>query len=151
MVSCKEIADGLSSMPDWIPSHAVTRTIEVLSLLGPFFSRTSVFPDVDPVIGQAYFPSADPYGELQLSEGSLIGARNRADVQSAKASLRDIFALVQTQLGKITMSIIKGGPQGKEGVLSYLAHVLKLNKDRGKMQVGRLLVFFGFILILRCH
>ena len=76
-----------------------------------------------------------------MVEGSLLGARNRADVESAKSTLRDIFALVQGHLSKIVLSIIKSGAEGKEGILQYFAHVLKMNLDRGKLQVC--LALFG--------
>jgi ubiquitin conjugation factor E4 B len=135
LISFKDIANQLPLLPDWIPAHAAGRTFEVFSALGPFLSRTSVFPDADPAIAQIYFPAGNGY------DGSPLGGRNRADVESGSNSLRDLFSSICSQLSKILGSLVRAGPEAKEGILAYFAQALILNKDRGKMQVCLFVIF----------
>ena len=58
-----------------------------------------------------------------------------SDVETAQRNLVDTFATVLRILTTTTLGIIKSGSEGKEGILSFFTMVLKLNKDRGKMQV----------------
>jgi ubiquitin conjugation factor E4 B len=147
VVSFKELANLLPRLPEWNPVHATPRSFEVLSILGPFLSRSSVFSDVDPIIASTYFPNSNSFGEYITNvEGSHIGNRNASDVKSAMNALRDLFSMAKSSLSKIVLDIIKSGPDGKEGVLSLFGKILELNVDRGKMQMDpRQVATHGFM------
>ena len=83
-------------MPDWNPNFANARTIEIMSILGPFLSRTSIFPDTDPTLAEKYFPSFDVGGPDSFdARGTSIGARNYDAVKTAMASLRDTSTIIE--------------------------------------------------------
>ncbi|RUP52168.1 hypothetical protein BC936DRAFT_138761 [Jimgerdemannia flammicorona] len=112
----------LPSLPNWDPAFSTPRTIELMSLLGPFF-RLSVFPDDQPSVAENYFAN---------SEG-----RNKADIDSAITSLRGTVRTIQNNLFGILNNIVRASPTGKDGVLSYLASVARKNEKRAQMQVDR--------------
>jgi ubiquitin conjugation factor E4 B len=134
----KYFAEQITLLPDWCPTYASARSMESLSILGPFFSRTSIFPDSDPNLAPRYFGSngLSP-DELLNPESSGYGSRNQGDVKSAQHSLRDVSALVQTNLHGLMLTLIKSGPVAKDNVLSYFASVIKANMKRGMIQVNR--------------
>ncbi|KAJ3035323.1 hypothetical protein HK097_004237, partial [Rhizophlyctis rosea] len=135
LVSFKPIASTLPTLKNWNPPNIPAKTIEVLSILGPFFGRPTIFPDADPAIADTYFASSNPlaWGEGTGHEG--IGARNPGDVKSAWGSLRGIMETIQNNLKTIVEAIIRAGPESREGVIQYIAGVIKANKARGRMQV----------------
>ncbi|RUS31621.1 ubiquitin elongating factor core-domain-containing protein [Jimgerdemannia flammicorona] len=118
----KNFASVLPSLPNWDPAFSTPRTIELMSLLGPFF-RLSVFPDDQPSVAENYFAN---------SEG-----RNKADIDSAITSLRGTVRTIQNNLFGILNNIVRASPTGKDGVLSYLASVARKNEKRAQMQVDR--------------
>lgn len=120
---------------EFLPSHAMPKTFQVLSLFGPFLANSSVFPDGDPKLVTNWFSSYDPTGECRVINGVIIGNRNMSDVETAQRNLVELSASISSLLSSTTLKIIKSGSEGKEGVLQFLAKVLKLNKDRGKLQV----------------
>jgi ubiquitin conjugation factor E4 B len=80
----------MTKLPSFNPSHTTAKTVELLSVLGPFFAKTTAFADSDPTIGEAYFPRNDMFnaaGTENELRGVFIGARNPGDVQSAMESL----------------------------------------------------------------
>jgi hypothetical protein len=77
-------------------------------------------------------------GECRVVNGVIIGNRNMSDVETAQRNLVDLSAGVSNLLSSTTLKIIKSGIEGKEGVLEFFAKVLKMNKDRGKLQVIRI-------------
>ncbi|XJO72710.1 hypothetical protein BDV3_003791 [Batrachochytrium dendrobatidis] len=138
LVSFKPIANLVTQLSDWNPDFVNARTVEVMSILGPFLSRTGIFPDSDPEIAAKYFSSSNPFGEDMTDQrGNSIGARNNADVKTAMNGLRDASQLVHTDLFNIVIAIIKAGPTSRECVLAFISHVVKLNISRGKLQVDR--------------
>ncbi|KAJ1343933.1 hypothetical protein BSLG_001531 [Batrachochytrium salamandrivorans] len=138
LVSFKPMANLISQLPDWNPDYTNARTIEVLPIMGPFFSRTGIFPDSDSEIPAKYFASLNPFGDDMFDQRGLsIGARNNADVQTAMNGLRDLSQIIHNDLFTILMSFAKAGNLAKEAVLSFISRVIKLNDSRGKMQVDR--------------
>ena len=95
LLSFKYFADQITLLPDWNPSFASARSIETLSILGPFFSRTSIFPDCDPALGARYFGSNGLNEGLFDAENGGFGERNQGDVKSNQLALRDIGCLIQ--------------------------------------------------------
>ncbi|KAJ3033823.1 hypothetical protein HDV00_005788 [Rhizophlyctis rosea] len=135
ITSLKPVAAVLPSLRNWNPPNIPAKTIEVLTLLGPFFARPTVFPDADPAIGDTYFASSNPmaFGEGAGHEG--LGARNPGDVKSAWGSLRGITETIQNNLKNIVEAIIRASPESREGVIQYISGVVKANKARGRMHV----------------
>jgi ubiquitin conjugation factor E4 B len=79
------------------------RSIEMLTIMGPFLSRLSIFPDSDPSLPVKYFGSNGILpDELDTING--IGSRNNADVKTAKNAMRDSSAVVQVFLSCVTYS-----------------------------------------------
>ncbi|KAJ3297362.1 hypothetical protein HDU76_006628, partial [Blyttiomyces sp. JEL0837] len=122
LLTYKPIALLITELPNWCPSSLTARTMEVLTILGPFLARSSVFPDPEGKIATTYFASSNPFGESGNvdNEGSSLGSRNYADVKSAQSSLRDMVATVQTALHNLFMTLIKTSPQSRDKVLDYI-------------------------------
>lgn len=142
LLSFKQIANLLSTIPTFNPVYTNAKTIEVVSFLGPFFAKLGIFPDSDPTIAESYFQSNDPYG-LGASigeeyDGIGMGARNPGDVKSAQNSFRTTMASIWSQLFDMTMSMIRSGsPAAKEGVLKFFSKAINLNKPRARIHVDR--------------
>ncbi|KAJ3014704.1 hypothetical protein HKX48_004997 [Thoreauomyces humboldtii] len=138
LVGFKPIASGLPLLQVWNLSSPANQ-LELLSFLGPFFSRVSCFPDSARSTSEHYFGPGSTFGDAnaQMNDGFIIGARNAGNVMSAQESLRGILTSYQSRLHGIVMSIVKSGPEGREGVLSYFSRVLNANSARGKMQVDK--------------
>ncbi|KAI8591732.1 ubiquitin elongating factor core-domain-containing protein [Geranomyces variabilis] len=136
LISFQPIAATLPSLLIWNPS-AAPKTIELLSFLGPFFSRVSSFPDADPAVAEHHFGSGNAFAEgtNRMSDGFLIGTRNAGNVKAAMTSLRGLMEKTQARLHDIVMSIIKASPAAREGVLQYFATAVNINRKRGRMQV----------------
>ncbi|KND04737.1 hypothetical protein, variant [Spizellomyces punctatus DAOM BR117] len=136
LVSFKPIAAVVPMLKNWNP-ETTAKTIEILTILGPFLSKISSFPDADPALADHYFGSSNAFAEGGASlDGFYIGSRNPGDVRSSMESLRNITALAQSNLYNITMNIIKAGPDSRERVLQYLSSAIAVNKRRGRMQVN---------------
>ncbi|KAJ3274850.1 hypothetical protein HDV01_002054 [Terramyces sp. JEL0728] len=139
MISFKVFCEMLPQLDSWNPDFTNARSMEAMTVLGPLFSQTSIFPDGDPELSAKYFGSDGTFPDSLFDhEGNSVGSRNLGDVNSAKSSLRDLSHVVQTNLHSILLSIIKTGADGKEKVLQYLARVIKNNLKRGQLQVNRL-------------
>ncbi|CAI2184476.1 10404_t:CDS:10 [Funneliformis geosporum] len=116
----KSLAAMIPTLRSWNPSDLTAKTLEVMSLLGPF-CRLSVFPLDEPTIAESYF--------------SNVQQRSKADVDSAMISLRGAIQGVQKSLFNIFNNIVRSSPSSREAVLSYFATVIKLNEKRAQMQV----------------
>ena len=94
LLSFKKISELITLIPDWSPEYVNARSIEMLTIMGPFLSRLSIFPDNDPSLPVKYFGSNGILpDELDTTNG--IGSRNQADVKTAKNAMRDSSAVVQ--------------------------------------------------------
>lgn len=140
LIASKPICQLLVKLPNWCPPNLSARTVEVLTILGPFFAKSSVLPDPENKIAPAYFSAGNAFsdgsGETD-ADGSPLGARNIGDVNSAKTTLQGTISHVQTVLYNMVMTIIKAGPECKDGVLKFFSAAISLNHGRGKMQVDR--------------
>ncbi|KAJ3156245.1 hypothetical protein HDU86_004009 [Geranomyces michiganensis] len=137
LISFQPVAAALPSLSIWNPP-STPKTIELLSFLGPFFSRISSFPDADPSVAEHHFGSGNAFAEgtNRMSDGFLIGARNAGNVKAAMTSMRGLMETTQSRLHDIIMSIIKASPAAREGVLQYFANAVNMNRKRGRMQVS---------------
>lgn len=149
----------LPRLKNWNPPGTPAKLYEILSFLGPFFSRPTGFPDSDPAFADTFFAPDNPFGDAgdgAEMNGIDIGARNPGNVKSAMTNLRGIMETVQVRtdlsvfnvdfstwhplqgnLYTIIMAFIKASPEAKEGVIQYMADVIKANEKRGRMQVDR--------------
>ena len=132
--SLKVLVQDLEFIPS-IPSQATAKTIQDLSLFGPFLSNSSVFPDGDPKLLTNWFSSYGVNGECLTVNGVMIGNRNFSDVESAQKNLVYLADFVSKIASSTIFTIIKSGSEGKARMLEFFSTVLKLNKDRGKLQV----------------
>ena len=138
LASFKQVSQTIVGMNDWNPVHCDPRTIEILPILGPFFSRVSSFADSDPEISKRFFPATSSFSTDSTDRyGFNIGPRNVSDVESACKSLRDSSAAVVIQLQSLVLAFIKAGPEIKESILIFFARVVSLNAGRGKLHVNR--------------
>ncbi|KAI8823342.1 ubiquitin elongating factor core-domain-containing protein [Fimicolochytrium jonesii] len=134
LISQKKVASLLPNLPQW---KATGGSMEVVTVLGPFFGRLTAFPGADPTLAEHYFGSGATFGDraARMSDGFYIGARNPGDVKSAMTSLRSIVQGVQHRIHGLVMTIIKSAPEAREGVLQYFGTAIESNVKRGRMQV----------------
>jgi ubiquitin conjugation factor E4 B len=85
----------LAQLPDWNPDYVTARSMEMLTILGPFMSRLSIFPDSDPNLPLQYFGSSGYVMDGTYDAVTGVGGRNHADVKSAQKALRDLSTSVQ--------------------------------------------------------
>ncbi|KAJ3193063.1 hypothetical protein HK101_005502 [Irineochytrium annulatum] len=142
LVTFKSVGILLVGMRSWCPPNLTAKTIEILTILGPFFSRTGAFPDTDATLSTTYFSSSDVFSESDNGGDyeSSLGTRTRDNVRSSQASLRNVIATTQTSLHNMVMPIIKSGAEGRDGFLRFLSKAIQLNYPRGRMQVDRNIV-----------
>ncbi|TPX33649.1 hypothetical protein SmJEL517_g03534 [Synchytrium microbalum] len=148
LVEIPVIARTLTKLPSWNPPGTMARTFEIITLLGPFLSRTSILPDVDPALATTYFPDSGPYQPINAGGREMdnfpVGMRMPGDIKTAQKALRDMSTTLTKNLHEIIMSIVKAapkagssGPDSKEAVLQYFADAINSNSARGKMRVDR--------------
>ncbi|KAJ3072802.1 hypothetical protein HDU98_002881 [Podochytrium sp. JEL0797] len=137
LLSHPAITTILTSMPNFNPPNSAARTFELLTILGPYFSKPCVFNDEQGKVGKTYFASSNAFGESSNRdrEGLDIGTRNFGDVESAMTNLRGTISNVQSTLHNLTMTLIKSGPIPRTATLQFLADAITLNHARGRMQV----------------
>ena len=136
LMEFQQVVKAIVKHTEFLPPHATPKTFEVLSLFGPFLRNSSVFPDGDPKLVSDWFSSYDPTGECKVLHGTIIGNRNGSDVETAQRNLVDLSSSVARLTSSTALKMIKSCNEGKEGILSFFSHVLKVNKDRGKLQVS---------------
>ena len=145
LISFKDIANLIVQMPEWCNGQLDARRAETDSVLGPFFSRPSTFPDSDSMFVTSYFGTGNEIVEDLVSENA-VGGRNYGNIKSAQDALHLIAAETASSLKDICMSFIKASPEGKEAILYYFYKMLQLNMKRSHLQVDRAVVCSeGFI------
>lgn len=94
LISFKPVAIIITELPEWIPTYANARSFETLSILGPFISRTGIFPDSDPAIAKKYFGSSDFAFDdsAEIDDDRYVGSRNYGEVKSAQEGLTGLSA-----------------------------------------------------------
>jgi len=134
LLQYRPLALVLTSLPSFVPPAMISgRHLQALSYLGPFFSLTLLRED--PAVARELFP--DPMNMTVIERDSTI------------SSLRGSLKVLREGLAECMLKILRGGPESRENLLKWIAHVLRLNKDRVKMQVDYLSVSTdGFILNL---
>ncbi|TPX46860.1 hypothetical protein SeMB42_g02682 [Synchytrium endobioticum] len=148
LVEIPVIARSLTKLPSWNPPNTTARAFEVITLLGPFLSRTSILPDVDPTLANTYFPESGSFQPISAGGHDLdnfpIGMRLPGDVRTAQKALRDLSGTLTKTLHDIVMAIVKAAPKAagsepdsKEAVLKYFANGINSNSARGKLHVDR--------------
>ncbi|THG98805.1 hypothetical protein EW026_g3438 [Hermanssonia centrifuga] len=120
LVSIKGIANMITRLPEWNPTHAVANNIETTSLFGPLL-RLGVFQREWPSIAAAYFMKAKD--------------RPATDIQSAIASLRGTLKSLQSSMFQIFNALVRASAEAREAVLQYFASAVSLNVKRAGMQV----------------
>ncbi|KAI8381300.1 ubiquitin elongating factor core-domain-containing protein [Radiomyces spectabilis] len=116
----KSVAAALPSMPRFDPADATPRNLEDVSLLGPFY-KLSGYPDSAPKVAERSFQNSE--------------TRNDADIEFSKTGLRGSVNNLQRSLFGMTNNIVRSSPKAREHMLSYFAHILRLNDKRAQMQV----------------
>ena len=145
LISFKTIADFIITMPGWCSADVDARKAETNTILGPFFSRTSTFPDSDGQFVTKFFGTGNGIVEDLVSEHG-VGGRNFGNIRATQESLQLLSLEVGKSLKDICMSFIKTSTQGKESILSYFYRMLELNRKRSRLQVNRMEVCSeGFI------
>jgi len=130
----KPLAAVLTSSPSFAPAAMISgRQLQGVSYLGPFFSLTLLRED--PAVARELFP--DPLN-MSLS-----------DRDSTISSLRGSLKVLREGLAECMLRILRGGKESKEQLLRWFGEVLRLNRDRVKMQVDYMSVSTdGFVLNL---
>lgn len=82
------------NLTEFNPPYASARSVETLSILGPFLSRTTIFPDGDTTLAKKYFGSNEFTDTPIEDDDRYVGSRNRGDIKSAHSLLRDTSAAV---------------------------------------------------------
>lgn len=121
LMAYKPLASSVVTLPSFNPAGTTARTMEVLSLLGPFF-RLSVFGNDQPQFASSQF--------------GLEHQRNRQNVESVFISMRMAMQSVHEAQYHICMALIRASPESKEALLQWFATVIKRNEDRGKMHIA---------------
>ncbi|KAK9722707.1 Ubiquitin conjugation factor E4 [Basidiobolus ranarum] len=122
LTSIKPLAALIPKMPNWNPGNLPSKTLELVTLLGPFF-KLSVFPEDDPSIADLYFSNPS--------------TKTHADIQSSMISLRGTLQNLHSTLFNIMNSIVRASPESRQSLLEYYAEVIRKNEKRAQMQVDR--------------
>ncbi|KAI9594512.1 ubiquitin elongating factor core-domain-containing protein [Syncephalis fuscata] len=135
--------DELHTLSNWNPKGLPARTIEVATLLGPFF-RLSIFSTDVPDLGNAYFKHA--YSQ----PGS--------DFMGSVNSLRGVIQHYRYTLVELTNQLVRVNADSRQDTLRYLANVVEANHKRARMQVDPRTVSsdgfmtnLNFVLIALCE
>ncbi|KAK9356525.1 ubiquitin elongating factor core-domain-containing protein [Lipomyces doorenjongii] len=117
LVVHKPVATVLASMPTFLPSDVTAVTIELSTVLGPFFRISPV----DAKVANTYFANAKE--------------RPVSDMNSAVTGLRTELATIQDGLAFVVDKIVRASPESREKMLQYFAKVMNLNHKRRAMQI----------------
>ncbi|KAK9316989.1 ubiquitin elongating factor core-domain-containing protein [Lipomyces starkeyi] len=117
LVVHKPVATVLASMPTFLPSDVTAVTIELSTVLGPFFRISPV----DSKVANTYFANAKE--------------RPVSDMNSAVTGLRTELATIQDGLAFVVDKIVRASPESRERMLQYFAKVMNLNHKRRAMQI----------------
>ncbi|KAI8149698.1 ubiquitin elongating factor core-domain-containing protein [Fennellomyces sp. T-0311] len=125
----KTVAAMITTLPEFDPVDATARSIEEVSLLGPFF-RLSAYPDSAPKVAENFFKNAEERYSADL-ESCMNGLRGTVhNIQASRKPKKQ----ARTMFGVIN-NIVRSSPASRESVLAYFAHILRLNEKRAQMQV----------------
>ncbi|XP_068654730.1 probable ubiquitin conjugation factor E4 [Aristolochia californica] len=129
LVSFPNCAKGLVNHRRWIPKGDIMngRIIEMASIFGPFF-HVSALPD------HTIFKSEPDVGQQCFSEAS---NRRPADLLSSFSTIKTVMNSLYDGLGEVLLTLLKN-TDTREGVLEYLAAVIKTNASRSHLQVDPL-------------
>ncbi len=96
LVSNKHLAGLLPTLKAFNP-EVPPKTLESLSLLGPFFSRLTVFPDTDPTVASNLFASSGiGVGQGEVDEqGVEWRGRNAGEIKMAWQNLRGVLGTLE--------------------------------------------------------
>ncbi|KAL0082191.1 ubiquitin elongating factor core-domain-containing protein [Phycomyces blakesleeanus] len=114
----KSVPTVLPTLPEFDPETATARTIEELSLLGPYF-KLSAYPGS--AVAESLFQNAE--------------SRNSGDIESCKNGVRGTIQNIQRSLFGISSSIVRASTTSREGLLVYFSHIIRLNQKRAQIQV----------------
>ncbi|KAI9019583.1 ubiquitin elongating factor core-domain-containing protein [Phycomyces nitens] len=116
----KSVATVLPTLPEFDPETTNARTIEELSLLGPYF-KLSAYPGSAPKVAENLFQNAEN--------------RNSGDLESCKNGVRGTIQNIQRSLFSVSSCLVRASATSREGLLAYFSHVLRLNQKRAQIQV----------------
>ena len=134
----KQIQVLVPSLSIFNPTNQNAKTIQVLSLLGPFILNSSPFGgETDKELAFMYFPPGNINSPEHFIHGETIGTRNESDVKSALNILASISSNASNQLSSVILSFIKSSVENRTLVLKYFSDCIKLNNDRAKLHVDR--------------
>ncbi|KAK9240563.1 ubiquitin elongating factor core-domain-containing protein [Lipomyces kononenkoae] len=117
LVVHKPVATVLASMPTFLPPDVTAVTIELSTVLGPFFRISPV----DAKVANTYFTNAKERPVSQLN--------------AAVTGLRTELATVQDGLAFVVDKIVRASPESRERMLQYFAKVMNLNHKRRALQI----------------
>ncbi|KAK9322484.1 ubiquitin elongating factor core-domain-containing protein [Lipomyces orientalis] len=117
LVVHKPVATVLASMPTFLPPDVTAVTIELYTVLGPFFRMSPV----DAKVATTYFTNAKE--------------RPVAEINSAVTGLRTELTTIQDELAFVVDKIVRASPESRERMLQYFAKVMNLNHKRRAIQV----------------
>ncbi|KAI8058379.1 ubiquitin elongating factor core-domain-containing protein [Syncephalis plumigaleata] len=134
LIENKTLLGILYKLPNWNPTGIPTRTIEMVTLLGPFM-RLSVFPTDVPSVSNAYFKNA-----YSQPAGDFVGSIN---------SLRGVIQNYRYTLIELANHLVRVSTDSRQATLRYLANVAESNHKRAQMQVDpRIVSTDGFMMNL---
>lgn len=143
MTSFPALAKLLPTLPSFLPPNVPPRTIEIVSLLGPFFGRLSSLPDGDPEMSKHYFSGGnveidvdDDNPDSRSPIGEWLNGRRWGDVKASMEVVRSAVSSVVTGLFEIINQLVRAGPDTREEILNYVSKVAYYNIGRGKMRVS---------------
>ncbi|RKP23862.1 ubiquitin elongating factor core-domain-containing protein [Syncephalis pseudoplumigaleata] len=116
----KTLLGMLHRLPNWNPAGMPARTIELATLLGPFF-RLSAFPTDVAELANAYFKNA-----YSQPTGDFVGRIN---------SLRGVIQNYRYTLVELTNDLVRVNVDSRQATLRYMARVAESNHKRARMHV----------------
>lgn len=152
LLAVKPIAATTPTLPAFNPP-VPSKTIELVSLLGPYFSRLTPFPDTDPTVGSNLFASST-YGISDRAEVDEQGVpwrgRNAGEVKMAWLNLRSVLSSLEGSHHGLLLSLYRAN---RPATTTWILRILTENAARGKMQFDPLQVSsHGFMYALyRSH
>ncbi|KAL3691495.1 hypothetical protein R1sor_005146 [Riccia sorocarpa] len=132
LASFPSLAKALVKHPSWHPQGEFVngRSLEVTSLLGPFF-HISVIPD------HQVFGNGEPDVGLQC----FSDAENRrpADINSSSATIKSVMHQLYEGLHELLLKLLRA-PETREPVLQYLADLIQKNAKREAIQANPFII-----------
>ncbi|KAK9466349.1 ubiquitin elongating factor core-domain-containing protein [Lipomyces arxii] len=117
LISLKPVAAALAAMPSFLPPDVTAVTIELNTVLGPFFKISPV----DSKVAGVYFSNPKE--------------RTASDIKSAISGLRTELGWIQDELSFIVDKIVRASTESRERMLQFLAKTVNLNHKRRALQI----------------